>query len=1047
MSQTVERPEQAPHEAPAWWTAARLPGEAGAAETAGGGRPGWARLADSVLASLPVDGDWPAPVEADGDRVFRHAVLPFAAAARELLVERVPAAEGVWAGVETWLCGQLTALAARTFVVELHSAGKAGLLRGTTGRDRFVDFLRLLGGRGYLTEVLGRHPLLARLLAQTCLRTVEAVAELLTRFAADRAALRDGLLAGSAAELSELTLGAGDVHSGGRAVALLGFADGRRLVYKPRPLGLLARWGELLRWFAEERPGLAPRPLGVLARDGYGWAEYVPARPCADQAGVELFYRRQGALLALLYALDATDMHCENLVACGDQPMLVDVETLFHPAFTSLTRNGPDPAAAALHRSVARTALLPTLMLGEHGALDVSAFGGGNGEQSPGEVPHWTGAGTDDMRLAHGPRPYAGGANRPVLAGAEVDAGMYRQSLLSGFRAAYESLVDRRAELLEGALARFAGEEIRLVMRPTQVYATLLTAATHPAHLADGAARPEAFAALAEDQGKAHLPALVPHEIAELCAGDVPVFTAAADSVDVTTGTGTVLPGLLAASGLDQARAKIAQLSAEDLREQEWFVEATLATRRPEVRHSAGTPLPGAVAAVVPDSQHLLALASAIGDDLVARAAHDDGRANWVGLELLEGRHWLVLPMGAGLAEGYCGTALFLAQLGDLTGTARYSELAAKAVRTLPVLVEVLAEHPELAREVGSGGFFGLGGICYALARLASLLGDSALTACLPAAIAATAAADAAAPAGVGEGTAGALAAMHAVYAESGLPEAAALAATLSRRLAGAPRPTAPGFLWGTAGVDWALGRAGTTADSAGGGLGRAGAGLGWAGATAADSVAGDPGRAGAAAANSLTGNPGEAGATARGDWAAATTANPLTGNPGERSGQAGATAGVGQAGATAAIPLDANLGWCSGLAGQVLATAAAPGSAGLQPGTAAARRADAFSTAVAARPPSSDQSLCHGELGTLEALVVLAGQGHEPAVSALRRATSRLVGAVEGHGLQCGTPHGVASPGLLTGTGGIGFGLLRVGFAERVPSVLLLEPSGLTGK
>jgi type 2 lantibiotic biosynthesis protein LanM len=947
VSQTVERPEQAPHEAPAWWTAARLPGEGGS------DRPAWALLADEVLAALPAEGDWPAPVDAEGDRVFRHAVLPFLTAARDLLIEREPAAGRVWSGVETWLCGQLTALAARTFVLELHSAKKAGLLRGATGRDRFVDFLRLLGSRGHLSEVLGRHPVLARLLAQTCLRTVDAVAELLARFAADRAALRAGLLAGSAAELSELTLGAGDVHSGGRAVAVLGFADGRQLVYKPRPLGLLARWSGLLRWFAEERPGLAPRPVGVLARDGYGWAEYVPARPCADQAGVELFYRRQGALLALLYALDATDMHCENLIACGDQPMLVDVETLFHPAFTSLTRNGPDPAAAALHRSVARTALLPTLMLGEHGALDVSAFGGGNGEQSPGEVPHWTGAGTDDMRLARGPLPYAGGANRPVLAGAEVDAGMYRQSLLSGFRAAYESLVDRRAELLApgGVLAAFAGEEIRLVMRPTQVYVTLLTDSTHPAHLTAGAARPEAFASLGEDHGKAHLPALVPHEITELCDGDVPVFTTAAGSVDVTTGTGVVLPGLLAASGLDQARAKITQLCAEDLREQEWFVEATLATRRPEVRHGAGAPLPGAVAAVVPDSQHLLALASAIGDDLVARAAHDDVRANWVGLELLDGRHWLVLPMGAGLAEGYCGTALFLAQLGELTGTSRYSELAAKAVRTLPVLVEVLAEHPELAREVGSGGFFGLGGICYALARLASLLGDRTLAACLPAAIAATAAADAAAPVGVGEGTAGALAAMHAVHAESGLPEAAALAATLARRLAGAPRPAASGFLWGSAGVDWALGRAGRIA------------------------------------------------------------AAPLDDDR------------------------DGDLGWCSGLAGRVLAAAAGPGFA--------ARAADAFSAAVAARPPSTDQSLCHGELGTLEALVVLAGQGHEPSVSALRRATSRLVGAVEGHGLQCGTPHGVASPGLLTGTGGIGFGLLRVGFAEQVPSVLLLEPSG----
>ena len=44
------------------------------------------------------------------------------------------------------------------------------------------------------------------------------------------------------------------------------------------------------------------------------------------------FYHRQGALLALLYVLDGTDMHYENLIAVGEQPVLVDVETLFHPS-------------------------------------------------------------------------------------------------------------------------------------------------------------------------------------------------------------------------------------------------------------------------------------------------------------------------------------------------------------------------------------------------------------------------------------------------------------------------------------------------------------------------------------------------------------------------------------------------------------------------------------------------------------------------------------------------------------------------------------------
>jgi lantibiotic modifying enzyme len=35
-----------------------------------------------------------------------------------------------------------------------------------------------------------------------------------------------------------------------------------------------------------------------------------------------------------------------------------------------------------------------------------------------------------------------------------------------------------------------------------------------------------------------------------------------------------------------------------------------------------------------------------------------------------------------------------------------------------------------------------------------------------------------------------------------------------------------------------------------------------------------------------------------------------------------------------------------------------------------------------------------------------------------------------------------VPTPGLISGLAGIGYGLLRLAFATRVPSVLLLEPA-----
>jgi lantibiotic modifying enzyme len=97
---------------------------------------------------------------------------------------------------------------------------------------------------------------------------------------------------------------------------------------------------------------------------------------------------------------------------------------------------------------------------------------------------------------------------------------------------------------------------------------------------------------------------------------------------------------------------------------------------------------------------------------------------------------------------------------------------------------------------------------------------------------------------------------------------------------------------------------------------------------------------------------------------------------------------------------------------------------------------------ALAQRRPLRDASLCHGELGIVEALSVLERHGHAGAAEARVHYAARAVGALDRYGPRCGTPNGVPSPGLLTGLAGIGYGLLRLGFADRVPSVLLLEPA-----
>ena len=98
----------------------------------------------------------------------------------------------------------------------------------------------------------------------------------------------------------------------------------------------------------------------------------------------------------------------------------------------------------------------------------------------------------------------------------------------------------------------------------------------------------------------------------------------------------------------------------------------------------------------------------------------------------------------------------------------------------------------------------------------------------------------------------------------------------------------------------------------------------------------------------------------------------------------------------------------------------------------------------VADGPVPRDLSLCHGELGTAEALLVLDRLGYGVAEHRARRA-GLVLSALERYGAYCGVPNGVSTPGLLMGLAGIGYELLRLGFADRVPSALLLEPSSTT--
>ena len=90
---------------------------------------------------------------------------------------------------------------------------------------------------------------------------------------------------------------------------------------------------------------------------------HVDSRACVDATQIEAYYVRAGALLAILYALRGADVHCENLIAAGPYPTVIDAEVLLMPHHRARAPivNAQEKARLRLNASVAATGTPATL--------------------------------------------------------------------------------------------------------------------------------------------------------------------------------------------------------------------------------------------------------------------------------------------------------------------------------------------------------------------------------------------------------------------------------------------------------------------------------------------------------------------------------------------------------------------------------------------------------------------------------------------------------------------------------------------------------------
>lgn len=1007
----------------------------------GASLPEWAMLLERYLRALA---DAAMETGAGNDDIpFVEILAPLAdIAERELYAAAQGAMEGVASGarrgLRVALLQRLASLAAPVLYERFEhyrSGVEARRFRDLNNdsagpvpsRAIYRDFARWMIAEGIL-PLLHDLPALARAMTTVVQLWRDASAELLTRLHADRDAISQHFANGGApGDLLTIDAGRSDPHAGGRTVHLLGFASGLRLVYKPRSLGVDGAFLELLRWLALRGapvpPPLAPTfAASVLECGSHGWAEYVEHRECSDSVSVRRYYQNAGSLLALLHALGSTDCHYENIVASGDRPVVVDLETVLQPEVARADPPRDRARSLGARRlyddSVLRTGMLPAWQgAGDNGAYDTGGLSADDHQATPFAALQWSATNSDAMRLERRRATTGSHPNLPRLAGRAIPPAHYVSEIVLGFTRMCEWLAAHRAEILapDGPLTRLAREEVRFLARPSSVYDHVLRRSLRRAVLHDGAARGVELELLARGllELSPELWPLLEEEERALEQLDIPVFTLRGDATRLASGARTVP---LTRSGLDVARARIESLGPVELERQLRIVRSSLALRYfAEPAYERGRVDAGTCGRVKPLPRgEIIAAAMEIASEIGRMALSDrTGDVTWITTEpLSRAGHQRLQATGYGLYDGVAGIALFLAAASRCGGDANLASLARRALA--PIRSRLHSSH-SYVDEFGIGGAVGAASAIYALARAALLLDDASILddalhaarQITPAAIEIDTNLD------ILYGSAGTILALLALYRARRCDWLLELAVRCGRLLLDARREfVAPR---GTVHRAWP-----TVGGRAHAGIAHGCAGIALAlfrlhAATRITEYA-------TAAIDALR-------------WEDSFL---------YPDGGAGSDAGVAPdfAPPGATMPLPSN--WCRGWAGIGLARIASPAGAHAAELRATARRAVAHVRAdMVLAGPRTDGACC-GVIGEVELLLTAALRWGDSALlaSAHERASS-LVRHARTAGHYRLTPSSGAElydPALYRGTAGIGYGLLRLCHPELLPSFLSWE-------
>ncbi|HEY9668521.1 MAG TPA: type 2 lanthipeptide synthetase LanM family protein, partial [Coleofasciculaceae cyanobacterium] len=605
---------------------------------------------------------------------------------------------------------------------------------GTKIYEMFVS--KMLAGD--LVPFLEEYAVLSRLIGRTIVLWGEANAEFFKRLTLDLSAIKNTFFDHRGiGQVVDLKLSLSEEHNGRRSVILLTFDSGDRLVYKPKDLGIDRAYFQLLEWFNQQEVLLPFKLLTLLERQGYGWVEYVKSLPCLDQEEVRRFYQRAGILLGLMYILQGIDFFYENIIACGEYPIPIDLEALLHNNFKIKRNDSGIHQIRAIdsiwQNSVFRTGLLPTIAVSadEKMSYDIGGLREAGQQVLPFMYSTWQAVNSDTMKRDREFMKVDVNKSVPRLGDTYLSASDYTNEIVFGFKQIYRLILERKGEVLAKIRQQFNQQKIRYILRSTKFYTSVLRSLLEPIYLRDGVQRSieiDIVSRMYLDTGKKAVHwTLAKWETEALEQMDIPFFTLGTDSTAINLPNGENLKDFCEKSGLDHVIDQINSLSECDLTTQAYLAESILRLSAISGKHTTAEhfkPELDLDTGEILSPLELIEEAKAIAEELKSLAIYaDDGSANWIGPQLQADRY-IVQPLRLDLYQGVAGLLVFLAALERVTGDGNYRELIQAAALPLKDAIAKTTLSTLGPNGYSIGGYTGIGSLVYAFTRIYEFLDE-----------------------------------------------------------------------------------------------------------------------------------------------------------------------------------------------------------------------------------------------------------------------------------------------------------------------------------